>query len=293
GYYSQIYSGSLQATYYALYILNAIGKLGEIDLQAVSDYIMSFYNYSSHTFSDENSDRYFASKIPGRYYPLSTLLEVNCYATLSLDILNDINSIDIASMVNFIWSCYHPDLYGFIGQSYDSSLEEGFKVPTADNTYYAVITLDMLGVDWNSRPQDRDDIASFIDGLQSTGSSTGFKNDREGMFDSLMEPEPNQFASYYCLKTLEVFGSSYISIIDTTTFHQHLTSLYHSQEFYFDISDFVWVTNYSNLVATAINLELSDLTGFVSFARSEVVNFLLDNRNYRGGWEASTTVKSE
>ncbi|MBY9016591.1 MAG: hypothetical protein KGD68_12925, partial [Candidatus Lokiarchaeota archaeon] len=290
-YYPQIYSGSLQATYYALYVLDAIGKLGGIDQQAVINYIMSFYDSSSHIFSDENSDRYLASKIPGRYYPLSTLLEVNCYAVLSLDILNSINSIDVADMVTYIWDCYNPYLHGFVGQPYDSSLEEGFKVPTADNTYYAVITLDGLGFDWNSQPQERSDIASYVDGLQSLGSSTGFYNDREGMFDSLMEPEPNQFASYYCVKTLETFGSSYVDIIDKSVFHQHLTALYHSEEAYFDISDFVWVTNYSNIVATAINLELADSTGFTSFTRSNVVAFILDNRNYFGGWEASTSVK--
>ncbi len=291
GYYPQIYSDSLQATYYALYTLNSIGKLGDIDQQATINYVMSFYNYSSHVFSDENSDRYLASKIPGRYYPLSTLLEVNCYAVLSLKILDDVSAINVNEMLTYIWSCYHPVLYGFIGQPYDSSLEEGFKVPTADNTYYAVTTLDALGVDWNLLSQDRDNIASFVDSLQSTGSSTGFYNDKEGLFDSLMEPEPNQFASYYCLKTLEVFGSSYVSIIDTPTFHQHLTTLYHSLGAYFDASDSVWAANYSNLVATAISLELADLTGFTSFNRSEVVNFLLDNRNYRGGWEASTTIK--
>jgi len=288
GYYPQIYSGSLQATYYALSVLDAIGKLGEINKQAVIDYILSFYNYSSHIFSDENSQRYFASKIPGRYYPLSTLLQVNCYAILSLEILNSINSIDIADVLDFIWSCYHPNLHGFIGQPYDSSLEEGFKVPTADNTYYAVITLDTLGVDWNLRSQDRSDIASYIDGLQSLGSSTGFYN-------SLMEPEPNQFASYYCLKTLETFGSSYIDIIDKTKFHQHLTTLYHSKGAYFDISDSLWADNYSNIVSTAIstaiNLELADMTGFGSFDRNDVVSFLLNNRKYRGGWEASTSVK--
>ena len=291
GYYSQIYSGSLQATYYALYILDAIGKLGGIDQQAAIDYVMSFYDTSSHIFSDENSDRYLASKIPGRYYPLSTLLEVNCYAVLSLDILNSINSIDIADMVTYIWGCYHPYLHGFVGQPYDSSLEEGFKVPTADNTYYAVITLDTLGFDWNSQPQERGDIALYIDGLQSLGSSTGFYNDKEGMFDSLMEPEPNQFASYYCVKTLETFGSSYVDIIDKNVFHQHLTTLYHSEGAYFDISDFVWVTNYSNIVATAINLELADITGFTSYVRNEVVAFILNNRNFFGGWEASTSIK--
>ncbi len=214
GYYPQIYSDSLQATYYALYVLDAIGKLGDIDQQAVIDYILSFYNFSSHIFSDENTQRYFASKIPGRYYPLSTYLQVNCYAVLSLEILNSIDLIDISDMINFIWGCYHPILHGFIGQPYDTSLEEGFKIPTADNTYYGVITLDILGVDWNLRSQERDDIVSYIDGLQSLGSSTGFYNDNEGMFDSLKEPEPNQYASYYCLKTLETFGSSYIDVID-------------------------------------------------------------------------------
>ncbi len=291
GYYPQIYSGSLQATYYALYVLDAIGKLGNIDQQAVTNYILSFYNTSSHTFSDENSDRYFASKIPGRYYPLSTLLQVNCYAVLSLEILNNVNSIDITDILDFIWSCYHQGLRGFIGQPYDSSLNEGFKVPTADNTYYAVITLDLLGVDWSAHPQERSDIASFIDSLQSLGSSTGFYNDNEGMFDSLLEPEPNQFASYYCLKTLEIFGSSYIDIIDKTKFHQHLTALYHSEGAYFDISDFMWVVNYSNIVSTAINLELADMTGFVSFERNDVTSFLFNNRKYYGGWEASTSVK--
>ena len=291
GYYPQIYSDSLQATYYALYVLDAIGKLGDIDQQAVVNYIMSFYNSSSHIFSDENSQRYLASKIHGRYYPLSTLLEVNCYAVLSLEILNSINLIDIAEMVTFIRSCYHTYLHGFIGQPYNSSLEEGFKVPTADNTYYSVITLDALGFDWNSRPQERDEIAFYIDSLQSIDSSTGFYNDNEGIFDSLMEVEPNQFASYYCVKTLETFGSSYVDIIDKPKFLQHIGALYHPEGAYFDISNSVWVVNYSNIVATAINLELADITGFTSFARSDVLAFIFDNRNYQGGWEASTSVK--
>ena len=291
GYYSQIYSDSLQATYYALYVLDAIGKLGDIDQQMVIDYIMTFYNSSTDIFSDENSKRYFASKIPGRYIPLSTLLEVNCYAMLSLNILNSFDSIDISKMTDFIWECYHPVLHGFIGQPYHNSLDEGFKVPTADNTYYAVITLDTIGVDWNFYSQERFDISTYVDGLQSLGSSTGFYNDEEGIFDSLMEPEPNQFASYYCIKTLETFGSSYVNFIDISKFHEHLTTLYHAEEGYFDLSNSIWVTNYSNIVATAMSLELTDITGFNLFTRNGVLSFIFDNRNYRGGWEASTTVK--
>ena len=291
GYYSQTYSDSLQATYYALFILEAVGKLDEIDQQAVIDYIMTFYNPNTDIFSDENSNRYFASKIPGRYFPLSTLLEVNCYAVLSLNILNSLDLIDVSNMIDFIWDCYHPILHGFIGQPYHGSLDEGFKVPTADNTYYAVITLDTIGVDWNFYSQERSDISTYVDGLQSLGSSTGFYNDEEGIFDSLMEPEPNQFASYYCIKTLETFGSSYVNFIDVSKFHEHLTALYHAEEGYFDLSSSIWVTNYSNIVATAMSLELTDITGFTSFTRNDVLSFIFDNRNYRGGWDASTTVK--
>ena len=291
GYYPQIYSSSMQATYYALSTLEAIERIEEIDQQRAIDYIMSFYNSSSYQFLDENALRYLASEIPRKYLPLSTLLEVNCYAVLSLSILNGLNQIDTDEIINFIWDCYHPNLHGFIGKPYDSSIEEGFKVPTADNTYYAVITLELLGVDWNQYSQERNDIVSYIESLQSMDSNTGFYNDNEPLFNSLLEPEPNQFTSYYCLKTLESFGSAYVDIIDKTKFHQDLTVLYHPDEFYFDISSTVWDINYSNIVATSINLELSDITGFTSFDRNEVINFLLSNRVYRGGWEASTTIK--
>jgi prenyltransferase beta subunit len=291
GYYPQIYSSSLQATYYALSVLEAIDRIDEIDQQKAIDYVISFYNSSSHQFLDENALRYLASEIPRRYLPLSTLLEINCYAVLSLSILNSLNRIDTTEIIDFIWDCYHPNLHGFIGQPYDSSLDEGFKIPTADNTYYAVIALDLLGIDWNQYSQERSDIISYIENLQSLSSDTGFYNDYEPMFDSLMEPEPNMFASYYCIKTLETLGSAYVDVIDKNKFYQDLSSLYHSDEFYFDISSTVWVNNYSNIVATAINLELSDITGFTNFDRNEVVNFMLNNRVYRGGWEASTTIK--
>jgi len=291
GYYPQVYSDSLQATYYALYVLNSIGKISEINQSEVTNYLMSFYNSSSHHFVDSSAKRYLSSSIPGLYIPLTTLLEINCYAVLSLDILNALNSIDTAETVDFIWKCYHPNLHGFIGQPYDVSLDEGFKTPTADNTYYAVITLDLLISDWGAYSQERNDIINFVDGLQSLGSNTGFFNDKDFLFDSLLEIEPNQFASFYAIKTLETFGSAYINVINVAKFHQDLTDLYHLEGSYFDISSVGWVENYTNIVATAINLELSDLTGFTSFDRAGVINFITNNRNALGGWDASTTIK--
>ena len=291
GYYPQIYSDSLQATYYALFILDSIGKLDEIDQGEVINYIMSHYNSSSYQFLDTSAKRYLSSTIPGLYIPLTTLLEVNCYAVLSLDLLNALSLIDTAETIDFIWECYHPNLHGFIGRPYDASLDEGFKIPTADNTYYAVITLNLLISDWNSYSQERSGIVSHVDGLQSLGSHTGFYNDNEPLFDSLLEIEPNQFASFYAIKTLETFGSSYIDVIDKTKFYQDLNDLYHPEDFYFDISSVTWLTNYTNIVATAINLELSDLTGFTGFDRARVIDFIIDNRNALGGWDASTTIK--
>ena len=291
GYYPQIYSDSLQATYYALFILDSIGKLDEINQGEVINYVMSFYNSSSHQFVDSSANRYLSSIIPSLYIPLTTLLEVNCYAVLSLDILNALSLIDNAETIDFIWECYHPNLHGFIGQPYRVSLDEGFKIPTADNTYYAVITLDLLISDWSSYSQERSDIVTYIDGLQSIGSHAGFYNDNEPLFDSLSEIEPNQFASFYALKTLKTFGSSYIDIIDKIRFHQDLNDLYHPEDFYFDISSVAWYANYTNIVATAINLELSDITGFTGINRDEVINFVINNRNVLGGWDASTTIK--
>ena len=291
GYYPQIYSDSLQATYYALSILDFIGKLSEIDQGEVSSYIMSFYNSSSHQFVDSSAKRYLSSEIPILYLPLTTLLEINCYAVLSLDILNTLSLIDTAEIVDFIWDCYHPSLHGFIGQPYDASLEEGFKFPTMDNTYYAVITLDLFISDWSSYSQERSDIVSYVDGLQSVGSNAGFYNDNDPIFDSLYEIEPNQFASFYAIKTLEIFGSNYINVIDINKFHQDLNNLYCFEDFYFDISSVVWVPNYTNIVATAISLELSDITGFTGINRDEVISFIINNRNDLGGWDASTTVK--
>jgi prenyltransferase beta subunit len=292
GYYSQVYSDSLQATYYALSVLDSIEKLNEINQGEVIAYIMSHYNSSTHQFVDSSAKRYLSSEIPGLYLPLTTLLEVNCYAVLSLDILDALRLIDTAKTIDFIWNCYHPTLHGFIGQPYDASLDEGFKIPTADNTYYAVITLDLLISDWNSYYQKRSDIVSYIDGLQSAGSHAGFYNDNDPFFDSLLEIEPNQFASFYAIKTLETFGSSYVDVIDITRFHQDLTDLYHPTDFYFDISSVSWIVNYTNIVATAIDLELSDITGFTGFDRAGVIDFIIDNRNALGGWDASTAIKS-
>ena len=120
GYFPQNYESSLQATYYSLYILDAIGKLDTINQTAVLNYIMANYNDTTHTFLDKSAERYLTSHGAQDYYPLTSLLESNCYGVLSLNLLGNLSLIDTPDMIDFIWSCYNPDSSGFIGQPHNS-----------------------------------------------------------------------------------------------------------------------------------------------------------------------------
>ena len=44
GFFSQKYESSIQATYYALYVLDVLGRLDTIDQIAITNYIMSLYD---------------------------------------------------------------------------------------------------------------------------------------------------------------------------------------------------------------------------------------------------------
>jgi prenyltransferase beta subunit len=285
GYFPQRYEPSLQATYYALYILNVIDKLDYINQTEISNYIMAHYDSSSFLFIDTFAYRYLDTDFSLTYYPISSLLEVNCYAVLSLEILDNLNLIDNQKMIDFIWDCQSPTSGGFIGQEYDSGLDDGFKITTADNTYFAVRTLNLLMSDWSGYSIEKDNIIQFINDLQLSGG--GFQNDEDGSLDSLFPLfEPNLLSSYYCIKTLELFGMG--SIINIPNFNQFLLSLYETN--YFRMSDLSISINTTNIVATSLGLELSDITNNTGINRENVVTFILNNRNSLGNWDQSTTV---
>ena len=292
GYFPQVYEPSLQATYYALHALNTIDKLNEINQTKIVNYVMSHYNTSSHVFMDKYAYRYLDTDISKVYYPLSSVLEVNCYSILSLDLLNRLDLIEIQDSIAFIWSCYNPTTSGFIGQPYDLSLPDFFKTSTMDNTYFAILTLNLLINDWTSHSIERDALVQYINGLQSTsgfhGKFGGFSNDEDSMFNTLEMYEPNLLSSYYCVKSLEIFDM--IDTIRISDFHQYLTELYDSENNFFIVNFESSYDNFINIVATAIGLELSDLTGFTGIDRNAVVNFILDNRNSLGTWDQSTDV---
>ncbi|MFX0138059.1 MAG: hypothetical protein ACFFDN_30735, partial [Candidatus Hodarchaeota archaeon] len=286
-YFNQICESSLPATYYALYILEALGKLDQINQTEILHYIMSQYEVGSNRFMDALAYRYLDTDFSQFYYPLSTILEVNCYAILSLELLDSLHLIDSQRMIDFIWSCYNPISSGFIGQPYNAGLDDGFKISTMDNTYFAVSALDLLMNDWLGYSTQRDGIIQLVNDLQLPAG--GFLNDQDAGIDTL-NPffDPNLLASYYCVKTLEVFGME--GSIRISDFHQFLDSLYDSNYNYFQISQWDYSVNYTNIVATALGLELSDIINYVSIDRNDLLAFILVNRNSLGNWDQSTTV---
>ncbi len=162
GRFDQIYQPCIMSTYHAVYTLYTIGKLSTISKNDTIDFIMRYYNESTGLFMDEYALRFLDMDYYD-YYPLSTLLEVNCYAMLILDIYGELERINPTKTLNFIWSCYYQG--GFLGKPYDpdlSDLEIEYFL-SLDNLYFAVQTLDvLLGSDWSAHQIQRTEICDYI-----------------------------------------------------------------------------------------------------------------------------------
>ena len=95
GFFPTMYESSLQATYYAISTLEAIGKINVINHTHLINYIMSHKVANSSVFIDKLANRYLDTDFSlGYFYPLSSVLEVTCYAILSLNILDRLDLID-------------------------------------------------------------------------------------------------------------------------------------------------------------------------------------------------------
>lgn len=291
GYFPQIYEPSLQAVYYALYSYNAIGELGQVHVDEITNYIMSCYDPNSNLFYDNYAYRYLDLDPAQGYYPLTSLLQINCYALQSLALLNKLDLIDKQNFIDFIWSCYNPVSDGFIGRPYNLNLDAMFRLSTMDNTYFAAITLDSLLEDWDEYTTEKNKIIQYINNLQISLNTDwkygGFYNDEDNSFDSIKPTrEPSLLSSFYCIKTLEIFEME--ETINLDSFHQFLEEHY-KDETYFEMSN--PGHNITNIIATAIGLELSKITGFSGVNESNIINFIFNNRNSQGIWDSSTTVK--
>jgi prenyltransferase beta subunit len=106
-YFSQYYLPSIQATYYALSIADFLNSFDSMNKTSLRNFIMNHYDMEENIFSDDYSDRYLDTNFNLTYYSLNSLLEVNCYAYLCLDILNHTELIDETKFLDFIWSCFN------------------------------------------------------------------------------------------------------------------------------------------------------------------------------------------
>jgi len=279
-FFPQYYRPSLQATYHGLYVLNAIGRLDEINSTEVINYVMSHHDEDLYLFQDDYSLRYLDANNSQNYFPLNSLLETTCYGVLSLDLLGVVDLIDHQGTIEFIWSCFSPEDDGFIGQPYMPNLKPDLKNATMDNTFYALVTLDLLMDDWNGYSTEISRMVSFINSLQQ--SSGGFFNDHEEIyFDSLGIKDPNLLSAYYSIKGLEMLG--YVGTIRIGDFHSYLSQLYS------DVDDTWRIETYFlqiNVLGSALGLALADVTGFTEFDREAVLDFVFQNRNNLGSWNA-------
>ncbi len=291
GYFSQLYTPSLQGTYYGLYILDILDRLDLINQTEITNYIMAQFNDDYNIFMDDYSFRYLDTDFDLKYYPLTSILQTNCYVILSLQLLNRLNLIDTQYIIQFIWSCFDSEQGGFIGQPYDNNLEEEFKIATLDNTFFAVITLDLLMNDWMQYTTERDLIINYVNGLQSNIPSDllfgGFLNDNNIEFESLDSFDLNILSCYYAIKTLEIFKM--VDTIRIDDFNQYLSNLYDDDLNYFQYSRVMPYNNYSNIVATSIGLDLSLKTECPAINHSELLDFIINNRNEYDIWDASTS----
>jgi prenyltransferase beta subunit len=289
GFFPQIYEASLQAMYYGLYILDSIGKLEIVNKTQMVKCIMSTYNEESNVFIDSYALRYLDTDFTeSTVYPLTSLLEVNCYAILSLDLLNSLDLIDIGKSIDFIKSCYNPITSGFIGQPFSYDLEYYAKISSMDNTYYALKALDLLMDTWVGYTQQRDEIVQYINNLQETNNSSwefgGFANDNESFYFSLkLYADINMFSSYYSFKSLEIFGME--ASVSFNNFNEFLEELYNDNE-----NSFYYMKGNSryDVVTTALGLNVANITGFSSYNESGVIEFLFENRNNLGIWDGSS-----
>jgi len=289
GCFEEYYTPSIRDTYFALYVLDTIGKLNQINESRIKDYIMNNYNASDNEFQDEYSLRFYDLQNTEAYYQNSPLLTY-CYAVLSLIIINELDSLNQVDIFNFIWSCFDSNTGGFFGfPNPDSSPQ---NVSTGENTYFAVETLNELNIDWNMYASEKNQIGSFLGNLQIDNPLMpiyhgGFMNDLDWNVDTVIRYDPNIRSSYFAIFTLESLNM--LNLMNNENFLQYLSQLYDSNSGCFFYNFFHISNRIYNVISTAFGIELADLVGY-NYNRTLSVNFLLNSRMNNGGWPNSENV---
>ncbi len=284
GRFQEYYSPSIRDTYFALYVLDAIGKLHLIDEEAILNYIMSHYDPVNNEFQDDYSLRFYDLQDSIAYYQNSPLLTY-CYAVFSLIILDELSALSQEDITDYIWSCHDLDTGGFFG--YPAPLNSPQNIPTAENTFFAVELLNALNINWNYYLVQRDQIISFLNALQiqspyNTYTHGGFNNDLEPLVHTVFRYDPNLRSAFFAITTLNSFGM--LDVINIENFLQYIGGLYDSNSGCFYYNYFNKITKTYNIFSTALGMELADLVGY-TYNNTLSINFLLDIRMNGGGWE--------
>ncbi len=284
GCFQEYYSPSIRDTYFALYVLDAIGKLHQIDEGKALQYIMSHYDPVKNEFQDDYSLRFYDLVDSEAYYQNSPLLTY-CYAVFSLIILDELSALNQDNIKNYIWSCYDPITGGFFG--YHSPINSPQNIPTAENTFFAVELLNALNINWDYYLVQRDQIISFLNALQiqspyNSYTHGGFNNDLEPLVDTVFRYDPNLCSAFFAITTLNSFGM--LDVINIENFLQYIGGLYDSNSGCFYYNYFNKITKIYNIFSTALGMELADIVGY-TYDNMLSINFLLDFRMNGGGWE--------
>jgi len=286
GHFEEYYAPSIRDTYFALYVLDAIEKLNQTDEGVFYNYIIDHYSVITNEFQDDFSLRFYDIDNSEAFYQNSPLLTY-CYAVLSLKILDQLNSLVQANIINYIWSCYDSNTGGFFGMpSPDRSPQ---NISTAENTYFAVETLNELNIDWSYYATQKTQIISFLNSLQIQSpfnpfTHGGFNNDLDDNVDTVLRYDPNLRSAYFAINTLDSLDM--LGAINLANFLQYMGGLY-------DLNSGCFFYNYFfrtgsqisyNIISTALGMELADLIGF-NYDNLLSLNFLLNIRMNGGGWE--------
>ncbi len=284
GCFQEHYTPSIRDTYFALYALDAIDKLDQINESIILNYITAHYNSTNNEFQDSYSLRFYDLVDSEAFYQNSPLLTY-CYAVLSLDIMGELDVLAHKNITNYIWSCHDSDTGGFFGHPTPTTSPQ--NIPTAENTFFAVKVLNFLNFNWNNYAAQRSQIVSFLNSLQiqspyNSFTHGGFNNDLEDSVDTVLRYDPNLRSAFFVLITLDSFNM--LDVINIENFMQYIEGLYDLDSGCFYYNYFNKISKIYNIFSTALGMELAELIGF-TYDDMLSLNFLLNNRMALGGWE--------
>lgn len=287
GHYTEYFTPSIRDMYFALYIADAIGKIGQIDKPWILQYLMSHYDSQINEFQDDYSLRFYDLVDSDAEYQNSPLITY-CYAILALNIIDEMNQVPQQDIIDYILSCHDSASGGFIG--IPSAISSPQNLATAENTYYAVEVLNLVNIDWGSYSTIRSQINSFCVALQMQNPGQpyyygAFSNDFDINIETVIHWDPCMKSSWFAVQILKSFGME--DSISISALFDCLGDLYVSSTGSFNYNEFEVSSERFNMFSTAYGIELADLYSF-SYDQGKSIDFLINNRLLNGGWSSSS-----